>query len=132
MNTSMHAGLGCRNPRARSKARAVPCGRTFQLFGIDVVVDGQVDTAHVMEINSDPGMYPWMSEVRAATPRQTRASCGPEARRLVQTASLPPRIEALTRFGAGSSTQYFRIDLRVLWSILRWLCTPTHVRCTAS
>ena len=56
--------LGCRNPRASARSRAVPCGRTFQLFGIDVVVDGVADTAHVMEINSDPGMYPWMSEVR--------------------------------------------------------------------
>lgn len=64
--------LGCHNPRSpyilkrkkgRRKAATARCGRTFGFFGVDVVLDAMTDLPYVMEVNADPGMTPWMSEL---------------------------------------------------------------------
>lgn len=55
--------LGCRNPNS-TYANPARCGRSFQMLGVDVVIDTAKDTAHIMEANPDPGFLPWMSEVR--------------------------------------------------------------------
>jgi hypothetical protein len=64
--------LGCHNPRSpyilkrmrgRGKDATARCGLTFGFFGVDVVLDARTDLPYVMEVNADPGMTPWMSEL---------------------------------------------------------------------